>query len=84
MFRSTVTVEDIFDKLEGWNRNDVQLEHSKDYTIQKLLLHSENPIELKEKVQSIELVNILLHFVLIILFLFMKNVFSILFFIVIH
>lgn len=59
--RSTSTVEDIFDKLEIWNRNDSQqvpLEHSKEYTLRKLLLHSENPVKLKEKVQSIELVYI--------------------------
>ncbi|XP_050059565.1 gamma-tubulin complex component 2-like [Aphis gossypii] len=56
-FKSTSTVEDIFDKLEIWNRNDSQqipLEHSKEYTLRKLLLHSENPVKLKEKVQSIE------------------------------
>lgn len=58
-FRSTSTVEDIFDKLEGWNKNDVQqiqFEHSKDHSLRKLLLRSENPIKLKEKVQSIGLV----------------------------
>jgi len=61
-FRSTSTVEDILDKLEGWNRNDVQqiqLEHSKDHSLRKLLLHSENPVKLKEKVQSIKSVYIL-------------------------
>ncbi|VVC35810.1 Hypothetical protein CINCED_3A025111 [Cinara cedri] len=54
-FKSTITVEDVFDKLEGWNRYDgqqIQLEHSKDHSLRKLLLHSENPVKLKEKVQS--------------------------------
>lgn len=56
-FRSTSTVEDIFDKLEGWHQNDarpIQLDHLKDHSLRKLLLHSENPVKLKEKVQSIE------------------------------
>lgn len=61
-YRSTSTVEDILEKLEGWNRNDVQqipLEHSKDHSLRKLLLYSENPVKLKEKVQSIGLVYVL-------------------------
>lgn len=56
-FRSTSSVEDIFCKLEGWNRFDVQqvqLEHSKDHALRKLLLRSENSVKLKEKVHSIE------------------------------
>lgn len=56
-YRSTSTVEDVFEKLEGWNRNDtlpIQLEHSKDHSLRKLLLHAENPVKLKEKSQNIE------------------------------
>lgn len=57
MFRSTSTVENIFYKLEGWNHNEsqqIQLEHSKDHSLRKLLLQSDNPVKLKEKIQSIE------------------------------
>ncbi|XP_001949102.3 gamma-tubulin complex component 2 [Acyrthosiphon pisum] len=56
-FKSTSTVEDIFDKLEVWNRNDaqqIQLEHSKEHLLRKLLLHSDNPVKLKEKVECID------------------------------
>lgn len=56
-FKSNSTVEDVFDKLEVWSRNDaqqIQLEHSNEHSLRKLLLHSDNPVKLKEKALCID------------------------------
>ncbi|XP_050523882.1 gamma-tubulin complex component 2-like [Daktulosphaira vitifoliae] len=53
-FRSTSTVQDIIEKLEGWNRSDKNTPHiSRDALLQKILPHSENPHKFNEKLKKI-------------------------------